>query len=105
LFGAGFGLGDVGIPLDQCVAFLARQGNNAVGLFLSLRQDAIFLGHGLLRLLDFLGDGHSHLIDDVQHAFLIDDNAVSKPERAAFIEEFFQSVNQMQNIHTLLHGD
>jgi hypothetical protein len=56
----------------------SRNGDRAVGLFLRLGHDAVLLRQHLLGLLDFVGYDDAHLVDNLKHAVLIDDDVVGK---------------------------
>ena len=56
----------------------------------------------LLGLLHFVGDDDAHLVDDLQHAVLVHHHIMRERHSLRIVEEFFQTVDQLQYIHSLL---
>jgi hypothetical protein len=77
----------------ELIRFLAGNLKGAVRLFLGLRQHAIALTEKLLGLLHFLRNGDAHLVDDIQHAVLIDHHIAGQWDGLALIEQFFQTID------------
>ena len=90
------------ILLSELVCLIARDLQSSIGFFLCLRHDAVALRHKLLSFFHFFGDGDAHLVDQFQHTVFIHDNIMRKGHSLRIVEEFFQSVDQLKNVHRQL---
>ena len=84
-----------GVLFHKTFALLASYDNRPVGFFLGLGQETVPLGQDLLGFPDLLRNRGPHLVDQVQNAVLIHDYIVCERQWSTFIEQFFETVNEM----------
>ena len=56
----------------------------------------------MLGFFYFFGNGDAHLVDNVQHTVFIHGHVMRERDRFAIVEKFFQTVDQLQDVHKLL---
>src|SRR5215217_8146224 len=87
---------------DEADLLLARLTDDALRFALSLRQHLLALLHDPARLLDLLGDGRAHLVEDVVDLLLVDTHLVRKRHGLSVVNCVVQLVDQDQYIHPRL---
>src|SRR3954463_5346627 len=96
--------GALGLPRDLLLAdelLLALTGllDDALGLALGLGEHLLALLDDPARLLDLLGDGGAHLVEDVVDLLLVHAHGVRQRNRFRVVDEVVQLVDEYQDVH------
>src|SRR6266545_2176198 len=78
---------------------LAGLAEDAVALALRLGQHLLPLLDDPARLLDLLGDGGAHLVEDVVDLLAVDSHLIRKGNGLRVVDEIVQLVDEYENVH------
>src|SRR5438477_543738 len=82
---------------DRCL--LLCRADDLLGLLASLLHDALALLHDPARLLHLVGDRDAHLVDEIEHGGLLEDDLAGHGQLARVDGERFQPLDEELDVH------
>src|SRR5438477_1839437 len=82
---------------DRCLLLCGA--DDLLGLFASLLHDALALLHDPARLLHLVGDRDAHLVDEIEHGGLLEDDLAGHGQLARVYDERFQPLDEELDVH------
>src|SRR5665811_731008 len=73
---------------------------HALGLLLGLGEHLLALLDDPARLLDLLGNGGAHLVEDVVHLLAVDHDAVGERHGPGVVDDVVELVDENEHVHT-----
>ena len=88
-----------GVLFDEPSSLFFSSTDNDAGFFFGITDDAATVGDKFACFANFLGDGDSHLIDEVEQPTAINDDAVPERHFLRLVDQLFEAVDEVQEIH------